>query len=217
MERGSEAYRAGDYAAAAKAWDGLPGADASYNLGNALAKQGRYKEAIDAYDQALAREPGMEDAIANRKAVLAAMQRQPPSGGKQDGDRKGDAGQDQGQGEGGTQGSGGDSRREPGEGRGEARTGGNQADGAPAEAPRPEDAAAQQAADAAQRERMARALNEAEKSADAADEAAAQETTAEREQRLANEAWLRRIPDDPGGLLRERFRLERLRREREGR
>lgn len=38
-----------------------------------------------------------------------------------------------------------------------------------------------------------------------------------REQRLANEARLRRVPDDPGGLLRARFALEHRRREAEGR
>ena len=34
------------------------------------------------------------------------------------------------------------------------------------------------------------------------------ETPAQRERRLANEALLRRVPDDPGGLLRAKFRLE---------
>ena len=42
------------------------------------------------------------------------------------------------------------------------------------------------------------------------------ETPAERERRFANEAWLKRIPDDPGGLLRAKLRLEYERRQREG-
>ena len=42
------------------------------------------------------------------------------------------------------------------------------------------------------------------------------ETPAERERRLANEAWLRRVPDDPGGLLRAKFRLEYERRQQGG-
>ena len=41
------------------------------------------------------------------------------------------------------------------------------------------------------------------------------ETPAQRERRLANEAWLQRVPDDPGALLRARFQLE-ARRRREG-
>ena len=44
----------------------------------------------------------------------------------------------------------------------------------------------------------------------------ADETPAERERRLANEAWLRRVPDDPGGLLRAKFRLEYERRQLRG-
>ena len=39
---------------------------------------------------------------------------------------------------------------------------------------------------------------------------------AKRERRLANEAWLRRVPDDPGGLLRAKFRLEYERRQQGG-
>lgn len=42
------------------------------------------------------------------------------------------------------------------------------------------------------------------------------ETPQQRERRLANEAWLRRVPDDPGGLLRAKFRLEYERRQLEG-
>jgi Ca-activated chloride channel homolog len=42
------------------------------------------------------------------------------------------------------------------------------------------------------------------------------ESPAERERRLATEAWLQRVPDDPGGLLRAKFRLEYERRQQEG-
>ena len=48
--RGAAAYRAGDYAAAAQALQQALGGDAAYNLGNTLAQQGRYKQAIEAYD-----------------------------------------------------------------------------------------------------------------------------------------------------------------------
>ena len=41
---------------------------------------------------------------------------------------------------------------------------------------------------------------------------AAPETPGQRERRLANEAWLKRVPDDPGALLRARFQLEAQRR-----
>ena len=38
------------------------------------------------------------------------------------------------------------------------------------------------------------------------------ETPEQRERRLANQAWLQRVPDDPGALLRARFQLEARRR-----
>jgi Ca-activated chloride channel family protein len=95
--RGSAAYRAGDYEAAAKAFADAGGADAHYNRGNALAKLGRYEDALGAYDEALQLAPGMEDAAANRKAVeefLRQRQRQegqqqsPQQQGKPDGDEQ---------------------------------------------------------------------------------------------------------------------------------
>ncbi|HST44486.1 MAG TPA: VWA domain-containing protein, partial [Luteimonas sp.] len=84
------AYRRGNFAAAADAWAPLAGADADYNRGNALARAGRYEDAIAAYDDALQAQPAHADAAANRAAVRAAMQRKPPPGprdgsrGKQD-------------------------------------------------------------------------------------------------------------------------------------
>ena len=75
--RGAAAYRAKDYAGAAQAFEQAKGADAQYNLGNALAKLGRYPDAIKAYDRALQADPHNDDARANRKAVEDAM-RKPP-------------------------------------------------------------------------------------------------------------------------------------------
>jgi Ca-activated chloride channel family protein len=67
--RGGAAYRGGDFAAAESAYAQAVGADAAYNRGNALARLGRYEEAIAAYDEALKQAPAMADALANRKAV----------------------------------------------------------------------------------------------------------------------------------------------------
>jgi len=74
--RGAAAYRAGDFAAAARALQQAPGDNGAYNLGNALAKQGHYQQAIGAYDQALKLDPAHADAKANRKAVEDWMHRQ---------------------------------------------------------------------------------------------------------------------------------------------
>jgi Ca-activated chloride channel family protein len=93
---------------------------------------------------------------------------------------------------------------------------------APSPSPQPDqpaDAEAQRAADAAQRERIRQALERQQGAPPEPGQrtaAPSAETPAERERRLANEAWLRRVPDDPGGLLRTKFRLEYERRQMEG-
>lgn len=92
--RGAAAYRAGDYAAAGNQLRPLPGTDAQYNLGNALAKQGDYQGALDAYDRSLKADPTNADALANRKAVEDWMRRQPKNPQNDNGakDNKGKAG-----------------------------------------------------------------------------------------------------------------------------
>lgn len=231
MEQGVDAYRKGDFAAAEKSFTGIDGADAFYNQGNALAKQGRYDEAIAAYDRALKLQPKMEDAIENRKVVDAARK------------RKGGQNQQQQQQKSGGQGSPQDNKDQPQPGqqdktrqdKQQAQPGSQQPDSPkPQQSPsqqrveqgkspqqRAADAKAQQAADAAQRERMNQAMAQPgkdEKSKESARQAAeARETPAQREQRQAVEAWLRRVPDEPGNLLKTKFRLEYERRQKEGR
>jgi Ca-activated chloride channel family protein len=87
--RGAAAYRAGDMADATQDFSQGDDADAHYNAGNALAKQQRYKEALAAYDDALRRNPDMDDAKANKQAVEEWLKKQ-----KQDKNGSGDKNQD---------------------------------------------------------------------------------------------------------------------------
>jgi len=211
MRRAAQAYREGDFAAAAGLYAEVDGADAHYNRGNALAKAGRYPQAIEAYEQALRQQPGMEDAIANKRAVEAAMERQRSQGsqGEQGRQQPGEPGEPgDGQGSDATSG-------KPSPDPASAERGDDPSDKAPPSDPEqaPPDSAGdpdeQEAADQAQRQRMQAALEQAgHGDPPPAGPPRPGETAQERERRLANEAWLRRIPDDPGGLLREKFRLE---------
>lgn len=218
MTRGADAYRAGRHAEAARRWAALPGADAAYNRGNALARQGELDAAIAAYDEALRLQPGMPDAEANRAAVEAARARKPPPGPGADPrapprDRQQDSG-----------------RPTPGTGDPTPGDGPSTPDTPPADAPPSDPAetsrdaasaepADQRNADAAQRERMQRALDAERDADDARDDTpidgASQSDANGDERQQANEAWLRRLPDDPGGLLRAKFRLEHDRRQRQ--
>lgn len=229
-----DAYRGKQFDRAAQGWRAVPGADADYNRGNALAKAGRYEEAIAAYDEALRQQPGMADAIANRNAVLAAMKRKPPPGPKQ-GNR--DKKQDQQRSGQGAPQDAQDGSPQAGQSSQSAQQQNRQGQptppppqqtkpadprqgrGQPQPPPRPADTQAQRAADAAQRQRMQQAMRKTQQAQSGTQSQArrqAVETAEQRERRLANEAWLRRVPDDPGGLLRAKFRLEHERRQREG-
>lgn len=237
IEQGAAAYRQGDFANAEKAFAGIDTAIGQYNHGNALAKLGRYDEAIAAYDEALEKQPGMEDAIANRAAVEAARKRQQQGGGQQNKqDQQDSQGQDsQNQdGQDPQQGDSGQDRKDPASEGDKSQD--QKQDGQPSPSnPEPgqssdtrdekqeaEDAKAQQAADEAQRQRMQEAMEQAQAGKNEAadgketDAAAQPETAEQRERRQAHEAWLRRVPDEPGGLLKTKFRLEYERRQREG-
>lgn len=224
MVAATQRYRQGDFAGAAQGFAQVDSADAHYNRGNALARAGRYQEAIRAYDEALQRAPGMADAEANRRAVEAAMKRKPPPGGTS---AAGNGRPESGDGRPGERGSAGGDQEAAGDPAAAKKQTGSAPPSPPGDAaPQPKparggDAAAQARADAAQRARMRQARahgGQADEGAKAGqgDRPAQTETPAERERRIANEAWLRRVPDEPGGLLREKFRLEYQRRLQQG-
>lgn len=69
-------YRRGDFAAAAQGFAQDPSARGRFNLGNALARQGRLEDALDAYDQALQLNPDFEDARLNRELLEKLLESQ---------------------------------------------------------------------------------------------------------------------------------------------
>ena len=238
---GVQAYRNGDFAGARKQFEGIDNDAGWYNLANALARQGNYDEAIAAYDRALALHPGMADAVANRAVVDAARKRKSSGGQGQDQQKPQQSGQQkqndsqgkqnpqgqqpqqgqqnpgQGQPQSGQQGQPkpDDDKAQPNPQPGERGRDGQQAP------PQVEDAKAQAQADEQQRQRMQQAMQQARegkadkdgKPVPGSDGA----TPRQREEQQAVEAWMRRVPDDPGALLRAKFQLENERRKKEGR
>jgi Ca-activated chloride channel family protein len=73
--QGSSYYRSGEYEQALTAFQQQDTAEALYNQGNALAQLKRIDEAIEAYTQALKKDPKHEDAKAN-KTYLEALKKQ---------------------------------------------------------------------------------------------------------------------------------------------
>ncbi len=68
-------YRAGDFKQAAGIYAGLPGADAAFNQGNALAMSGSYDAAVERYDAALQQRPDWRAALTNRKIAQERQKR----------------------------------------------------------------------------------------------------------------------------------------------
>ena len=174
-------YRSGEHPNAVEAWSQLDTADAHYNRGNALAHLGEYDAAIQAYDEALAIEPDMADAIANR-AVAEQMKQQ------QEQQQEGEDGES-GEGEPSGDQSEGDSEQQPEEKEGvEDGESDGQEDG--------QQEGEQEEGETGEKEGEQVDYSEAWSEEDA----------------QAMEQWLRRIPDDPGGLLRRKFRNQHQRR-----
>jgi Ca-activated chloride channel family protein len=169
-------FRSGEYTNAKDAWGQAESADAHYNRGNALAHLGEYDTAIAAYDQALMKEPGMQDAVVNRELVEKMKEQQEQEQQQQEGEqgdsKDSESSSEQQKGE-----------QQEGEQEGEPKEGeqeGEQQEGEPGEE------------EGEQQMELSEAWSE--------------------EDAQAMEQWLRRIPDDPGGLLRRKFRNQHQRR-----
>jgi Ca-activated chloride channel family protein len=236
--------QSGSFAQAAHDLASLDDSDSQYNRGNALARAGQLQAAIKAYDAALARNPNNRDAHYNRDLVERALKQQPPppkSAGNDDkqqhdsgkgSDQQGNAGQDNnasagksGQNKQG-QDSGKHGSQHPDQKSGQGQQAQNQSAQSPQSA---QSAQPKQSAQSGQADQTSQANGQNEDdAAQAARDAAASLAKADAgqptaaadlpatEQQLAQEQWLRRIPDDPGGLLRRKFMIEHMIRQQEG-
>jgi Ca-activated chloride channel family protein len=82
--KASALYRNGDYEAAAKTLENTNNGDGYYNRGNALARLGKFEEAIKAYDKALELNESNNDASYNREQVKQALKKQQQENQQQD-------------------------------------------------------------------------------------------------------------------------------------
>lgn len=217
--QGSALYRQQKYEEALNRFSQLEGADASYNRGNTLAHMQRYEEAIAAYDKALAGQPDMQDAIENRKLIeeLLKKQQQQQTGQQQasspepqqnDSQQESSSEQNQ-QGENQQE-----QENTPAE---NAQDSGQQDSGDRQQS----DQAASQDAGQAQQDKTSEQNEQQGQPAQnpeqlpqqeprqspsqQADESGQRPPPLDTESAMATEQWLRRIPDDPGGLLKRKF------------
>lgn len=201
--RAVASYRAGNYGGSAAGFAEHEDVDSLYNLGNALARLGEFESAIDAYEQVLEIDPQAEDARHNLDLLRDALEQQQQS---QDGEQGNE--QNSSESGGGAQQSEGQSQSDQQGESGESGAEGEQSESAV----RNEEAASQEDLEAMQQE-LERAAAEAQQQAGQGQEQAMTQAEAEamrlaQEEQQAMEQWLRRIPNDPGGLLRRKFRYQ---------
>lgn len=191
-------YRGGEFAESAAKFAAKGDTRNLYNLGNAMAMQGEFESALDAYEQVLEMEPDNADAKYNRDLMDEMLQEQQSQqeGESQDSDQE----------------SGGESEESDGENEPDQQNSDNSEqsasdEGEPTE--RAEDDDQQKDLDALQEEleRAAEAQNNSESEQQLTDEQLEELRRAQEEQQ-AMEQWLRRIPHDPGRLLRTKFRYQ---------
>lgn len=207
--RAAARYRKGDFAGAATDLKDDDSDQGHYNRGNALARQGQLTAAVAAYDEALKRAPGNDDAKFNKDLVAKQLreqqQKQPPQqpGQSRPPDETASS-QRNDQQFGGAQG---------GEPQQDTPASSNAGGGEKAKDEKPSDDATKNAKSQDQaRAKLAPPKTDAEENAEQnAHQQSAQQARAnplEAEKKQATEQWLQQIPDDPAGLLRRKFEYQ---------
>ncbi len=206
---GAAQYRVGDYSGSVATLSELDSSEANYNRGNALARSGELAGAIEAYDRTLVLDPEHDDARFNRELVAELLAQIEQESEAQS--RQGEEGQQQ---------------SDPNEEGRSNRTDETSESGEPTDSEdgssdrqQRSQADSSNSRDSEQREPSDDPGENGQDPSEALDAAAGEEESPdfdpdslpgpeEIEQWASEQAadqWLRRIPQDPGGLLRRKF------------
>ena len=205
--RGSALYRSGQFDSAAQAFARSQGPRASYNRGNALARAGKLEEALAAYDAALEKAPDMADARHNRRIVEELLnQKQQNQNGNQDNNQQ-DSRDSQGDGSNQQQ------NRQDQNGNSESENPGSQGNSQqqnPENNESSSDTENQQGGQTAeQNQQQAGERGDPEQASGEQETPSGQSPApapiSETPLTQSQEQWLRRVPDNPGGLLQRKF------------
>jgi len=210
---GTAAYQGGDYETAVDRFSASESPDSWYNRGNALARAGSLEDAASAYRRALESEPDRQDAKDNLALVedLLKQQQQEQQQQEQKGDQSDEQSSDQRQ----ANDDGSQSGQQPENQDGEQ----SQGQGSSQQQPEQQSGEEQSEASDQQGEPQEQSQQESRGQPTPTQEQpeidmSSLDQDLERDQ--AMEQWLRRVPDDPSGLLREKFRYESRQRQQQG-
>jgi Ca-activated chloride channel family protein len=219
-------YRAGDYEKSNELLASPESSNDYYNKGNALAKLGSYEDAIKAYDNALNMDPDNEDARFNRELVKKALEQQQQ---QQQNNQQQDQSEDQ-QGE--SQDQSEEQQQQDSQQQSQDQSQQQQDEQSSDQQQQNDQSSEEQQSDEEKQDRLTdinekqdeenqdeqeqqqqdaqqveeqQDTEEQQLQAQQQDEAVEKEDAETVESEQAMEQWLRRIPDDPGGLMRRKF------------
>lgn len=236
-KRGSVLFHQGKYEAASEQFTQQDSAELNYNLGTSLVHSGAYEEAIDAFNRALSKRPDFDLAqqnleIAKQLLELAKKQEEKEreeqnqenqqgeqQGEQQDGEQQEQQGDQQNS---STQGKSQQQNSSAQNGQGEQTDASDQANqSSSADSAENPFATSKQQSSQASSDATAMSTNEATEEENSSDmneqqKAAAIAQQAEEapltEEQQMLEQWLRKVPDDPSGLMRNKFKYQYLQR-----
>ncbi len=241
LMRGTANYKKEDYTKALEEFKQVDGADARYNEGNALAKLEKYKEAIKAYDEALKRQPTMEDAKKNKATIEKLLKEKKKQNKNKDSNKKSDKNdkKNKDQKSSNSKQSKNDDKKNDKDkaGKKDDKQSKNQFADANKNLDKPKDKESEDSQGSKKnkdkkdsenkkpndkaKDNAKKAKKEAKKKGEKPAKSKNNEqlkkeqkgTKSEaealsKEEKMAAEQWLRRIPDDPGGLLRRKFKYQ---------
>ncbi len=194
-------FKAGEYQQAAELLNAFDTAEANYNRGNALAKANDLENAIKAYDRALQLNPQHEDAQYNKQLLEQEKEKQKQEQKSQQGDKQQDS-KDSQQSDSESDDSKSDSKQQNSQN--------SQHNSAPQQDAASEDAQQTASSKKSEEEKQKQEQEQLEDAQDSTEEHKPQQqnmsdSTPDLEQQQTRQ-WLKKIPDDPGGLLRRKFK-----------
>lgn len=195
--QGTSHYRAGNFEAAAETFARQDDADSQYNLGNALARQQKFDDAIAAYEKSLQQNPDNEDARFNLDLVKQLKQQQEQQQNSQNDDNADQQDQQQQQ----------DQQSQQQDQQSQDQQDQQQNQDQQEQNPQQNDQQQEQEQEQQQAEQQEQESQD-EQGQQQPRPQPRPEDMEQTEDQQALEQWLRRIPDDPGGLLRRKFQQE---------
>jgi len=200
--KGVADYHSGQYKQAIQDFSKENTPLANYNRGNALVHTGNYQQAIAAYDQALKKNPNFKDALYNKK-LLEKLLQQPPKKSKQSSNKHPD--QHEKQGQHGKNNQQKQKQKESNQQQKNSAHASNSSQSHPNQTNQANQNSQTESTSPQQKKNQAQTQQQSPEQQQQAQQSQRKNQQEKQQQQQALKQWLQQIPDDPGGLLREKF------------